>query len=258
MIEDSPTDSRTFVTAFARGLRVIESFDAERPRMTLGEVAARTGLDRAVVRRLLLTLVSLGYARMEGRSFELTSQILSLGYAFLYSHGLGGLLSRHLDRLSRQIAETVSVAVLVGTKVIIISRSNAAGRHFVVDNSVTRRLPLHASASGRVMLSALTDEEIVARLSETKIERFTEWTIVDPADVLTSIARCRTDGHVISNQELEEGVVAASVPIVDHSGVIIAALNASSQTSRMTAKKLEAVIVPQLKKAASEMAALMP
>lgn len=258
MATDRPTDSRTFVTAFARGLRVIEAFDAQRPRMTLGEVAARTGLDRAVVRRLLFTLVNLGYARMEGRMFELTSQILRLGFAFLSSHGLGGLLSRHLDALSREIGETVSVAVLVGSEVLIISRSNAAGRHVVADTSAGKRLPLHASAAGRMLLSALSNEEILARLDQIKIERFTGRTIVDPSRVLETIAKCRTGGHIISNQELEDGLLSAAVPIVDHTGTIIASLNVSSQTSRMTAKKLETSIVPQLKKAASEMAALMP
>src|SRR4051812_27549400 len=56
-----PPRSRTFVTAFARGLQVIEAFGHDARRMSLSEVAERTGLDRAVARRLLLTLAELGF-----------------------------------------------------------------------------------------------------------------------------------------------------------------------------------------------------
>ena len=54
------TESRDFVTALASGLEVIQAFDAEHPRMTLSEVASRTGMNRAKARRFLLTLPCLG------------------------------------------------------------------------------------------------------------------------------------------------------------------------------------------------------
>ena len=77
------TESRDFVTALASGLEVIQAFDAEHPRMTLSEVASRTGMNRAKARRFLLTLHALGYVRKEQRYFELAPRVLQLGYAFL-------------------------------------------------------------------------------------------------------------------------------------------------------------------------------
>jgi IclR family pca regulon transcriptional regulator len=80
-VTDRPLDietpeGRDFVTAFARGLAVIEAFGPENRTMTLAEVAARTGVDRAVARRLLLTLVELGFAHVHQRRFELTTRLL--------------------------------------------------------------------------------------------------------------------------------------------------------------------------------------
>jgi IclR family pca regulon transcriptional regulator len=66
--------SQTFVMAFARGLSVIEAFGPEHPRMTVAEVAQRVGRDRGVTRRLLLTLVEPGFARADGKQFELTQR----------------------------------------------------------------------------------------------------------------------------------------------------------------------------------------
>lgn len=56
-------DDRDFVTALASGLEVILAFDESHPSMTLSEVAARTGMNRAKARRFLLTLHALGYVR---------------------------------------------------------------------------------------------------------------------------------------------------------------------------------------------------
>ena len=72
-----PSDS--YLQSFARGLSVITAFGPSTPRMTLSEVAARTGLTRAGARRVLLTLEHLGYVTVEDRRFALTPRILDLG-----------------------------------------------------------------------------------------------------------------------------------------------------------------------------------
>ena len=82
-------DGRAFVSSFARGLKVIESFGPDNRSMTVAEVAERTGVDRAVARRLLLTLVHLGFVHVHERRFELTTHVLRLAYSFLSSAGLG-------------------------------------------------------------------------------------------------------------------------------------------------------------------------
>ena len=110
--------SQRFVTAFARGLSVIEAFGPEHARMSVAEVAQRVGRDRAVTRRLLHTLVELGFARTDGRQFELTPKVLRLGYSFLASVGLDSTLKPSLEELSREIQESVSVSVLDGDEVV--------------------------------------------------------------------------------------------------------------------------------------------
>src|SRR4051812_6475120 len=65
-----------FVQSLQRGLGVIRAFDADEPALTLSDVAAATGLARAAARRFLLTLVDLGYVRLEGRLFRLSPRVL--------------------------------------------------------------------------------------------------------------------------------------------------------------------------------------
>jgi len=74
-----------FVESLARGLDVLQCFSAERPRMSLSEVAAVAGLARPTARRLLLTLEELGFVRLAEGQFSLTPRVLSLGMAFVAS-----------------------------------------------------------------------------------------------------------------------------------------------------------------------------
>ena len=99
--------SRDFVTSFARGLEVIRAFGPGAGRLTLSEVAARTGLDRAVARRLLMTLVELGLASNDRRRFALTPQVLRLAQAYLGSVGLDRRMQPALEALAHRIGESV-------------------------------------------------------------------------------------------------------------------------------------------------------
>jgi IclR family pca regulon transcriptional regulator len=75
----APRRSQTFVSAFARGLAIIEAFDRARAPLSLAEVAERAGVDRAVARRMLLTLIELGLVAETQRHYQLTARVLRLG-----------------------------------------------------------------------------------------------------------------------------------------------------------------------------------
>ena len=88
--EDAPTeDPRNLVNSLFKGLRVLESFSAERTEMTLSEVARAAGIDPGTAFRMLNTLVMLGYvARVpDSKRFRLTMKVVDLG---LHAIGLPG------------------------------------------------------------------------------------------------------------------------------------------------------------------------
>src|ERR1700704_6482862 len=78
-------ESRTYVTALARGLSVMKAFDEQHAALTLSDVARIVGLPRASARRALLTLEALGYVDITGRMFSLSPQVLTLARAYLAS-----------------------------------------------------------------------------------------------------------------------------------------------------------------------------
>src|SRR6516165_6584097 len=74
-----------FVLSLARGLKVIEAFEGHTEGMSSAEISRHTGLSRAAVRRLLITLERLGYAEYDGRLYQLKTRVMRLGFSYLSS-----------------------------------------------------------------------------------------------------------------------------------------------------------------------------
>ena len=74
-----PVSERDMMGGLAKGLRIVEAFTADYPRLSISEAAEIAGLDRATARRCLLTLAELGYAAYDGKFFTVTPRVLRLG-----------------------------------------------------------------------------------------------------------------------------------------------------------------------------------
>lgn len=116
-----------YLGSLAKGLSVIEAFSAERPRLSIAEVSAATGYDRATARRCLLTLAELGYAGYDGKFFRLTPRILRLGTACLAAMPLPNLIQPWLDRLSTDIGQSTSVSILDDWEIVYVARARSSG-----------------------------------------------------------------------------------------------------------------------------------
>ena len=146
--------------ALAKGLAVIEAFDARSPSMTLSDVASKTGLSRGTARRLLLTLVELGYAGFDGKHFSLRPRVLNLGFAYLHSQKLWQLGQPYMVELVERVHESCSIAVLDGTDIVYVARVPTAARIMSINLGIGTRLPAFATSMGRVLLAGLPNDEV--------------------------------------------------------------------------------------------------
>ncbi|WP_417218272.1 IclR family transcriptional regulator domain-containing protein [Arthrobacter sp.] len=218
-----------YVQSLARGLDVIRAFDAEHHSMTLTDVAKRTGLSRATARRFLLTLAELGYVRTDGKHFELTAQVLQLGYAFLSGHTLTELIEPVLEELSSRLNESASASVLDGADVVYIARVHTR-RIMRVGIAVGSRFPAYATSMGRVLLAHLDHAALDAALAARPLEALTPTTLTDPSALRRELAAVRDQGWCLVDQELEVGLRSIAVPVMSPDGTVAAALNVSMST----------------------------
>ncbi|HSF26122.1 MAG TPA: IclR family transcriptional regulator C-terminal domain-containing protein [Actinomycetes bacterium] len=237
--------SADFVQSLERGLAVIRAFDAEHSELTLSDVARRTGLTRAAARRFLHTLVELGYMRFDGRLFALRPRVLALGYAYLSSQSLPEIAHPHMEELVAEVHESCSVSVLDGDEVVYVARV-ATSRIMTVAISVGTRFPAYATSMGRVLLAAQPDDWLDGYLAGTELAPLTSRTISDPSRLRAALARVRSQGFALVDQELEEGLRSLAVPIHDADGTVIAAMNVSARASRGPSDVIRKQLLPPL------------
>jgi IclR family transcriptional regulator, pca regulon regulatory protein len=245
-----------YVQSFARGLSVIRAFSAERPSMTLSEVAGAAGLTRAGARRILLTLVQLGYVSVDERKFRLTARILDLGFAYLSSMPFWNLAEPIMEALVEEVHESSSASVLEGTDIVYVLRV-PTHKIMTITLGPGSRLPAYCTSMGRVLLSGLDDAEVDAILRRSKIEARTPWTVTDRGELRKLIAEVRARGWALVNQELEEGLVSISAPIRERNGRILAALNVSGQANRTSSAQVVKRFLPPLRAAAERLSDLL-
>jgi len=234
-----------FVQSLDRGLAVIRAFGPDRERLSLSEVARATGLTRAAARRFLLTLVKLGYVRSDGREFSLRPRVLELGYAYLSGLALPEVAAPHLEALSAKLHESTSISVLDGHQIVYVARVPTK-RIMTVAISVGTRFPAIATSMGRVLLAAMSNEELDRYLADASFETFTEHTVTDPEQLRQVLHDVARQGYAIVDQELEEGLRAIAAPIRGSSGAVTAAINVSAHASRVSAAAMRTELLPAL------------
>ncbi len=239
-----------FVESLAKGLAILEAFDADHPQMTLSEVARRVGLSPAAARRALLTLQTLGYVGVNNKRFYLRPKILTLGSAFHFAARVDEVLQPDLRALVAQFGDASSVATLEGNDVIYIAHVSVqrARRAAAV---IGARYPAHATSLGRVLLADLPAAERRARLTAGPLVALTPLTLTDPDVLLAELERVRVQGFATVVDQLDFGITALAVPIRDPSGRTVAALNTSGYTGLVTPESLIAERLPALREAAA-------
>lgn len=243
-----------FVKSFERGLAVLRVFSADRPELTLTEVAEAANLTRAGARRFLLTLVDLGYLRLDGRKFTLAPRVLEFGHAYLSGRPLPKLADPHLHELAEELRESTSVSVLDGDDIYYVARVPSS-RLLSVSITVGTRFPAYATSMGKVLLAGLPEREVADRVARMELAPLTARTITSADGLHAEIQQARARGWAVSDGELEEGLHGVAAPLRDRSARVVAAVNVSLQTHATDDSTIRREIVPPLMATASRIEA---
>ncbi len=204
---------RDVSSTFARGMAVLRAFDDTHARLTLADISRLTGLDRASVRRLVLTLVELGYAKKDVRHFSLTPKVLTLAGSFLRGNQFGTQIQPLLNRCAAQSNLTLSLALVDDSAAVYVAQSTLHDSNVSFGFTVGSRLPLLHTAIGRVMLGFGDAGWARAQLQHAVFEQYTPATIVDRRQIGEQVARCREQGYAIVDGEFEDAVSGVAVPV---------------------------------------------
>jgi IclR family pca regulon transcriptional regulator len=245
------TRDKDRLSVLAKGLRVIESFDAAHTRMTASQAGRRTDMTPAAARRCLLTLQQLGYVQSDGKWFWLSHGCLRVVYAYNASTQLPRLLQPALDQLSERTKESATLSVLDGDQVVVAARANAR-QTLRVSLSVGSHLPLFCSAAGRVLLAAMPEPQWTSLVERRHMTAFTPHTVTHMAGLRRLLLRCQDEGYAMCDEEIELGVRSIAIPVHNAQGEVVAAMSVSTRTERMLMKDMVRQCLPLMRQSRQE------
>jgi len=146
-----------------------------------------------------------------------------------------------IKKLSDDLGETTHASVLDGRFVVYISKCQGT-KDLSLVTTVGFRLPAHATAVGKMLLSSLGLEEIESRLKNINLERYTENTIVCYDQLLAELQRVSGQGYALDNQEIIPGGICVAAPVYDKSHKMIVAISATIPAIRVSEQFLQEVI----------------
>ncbi|HRP78659.1 MAG TPA: IclR family transcriptional regulator C-terminal domain-containing protein [Aquamicrobium sp.] len=247
---------RDIMGGLAKGLAVIETFTAERPRQSISDVSAASGLDRATARRCLLTLAYHGYADYDGKFFTLTPRVLRLGTACLATMPLPHLVQPLLDALSDALGESSSVSILDGADIVYVARA-AQKKVMSIALMPGSRLPAYCTSMGRVLLAALPEGEARAILTAALLPARTPHTLTDPDAILAELGRVKDQGYALIDQEVELGLRSIAMPLFSARGAVVGAINVGVPATQVGVEELVPLYLEALRRLQSELRAVL-
>ena len=205
------------------------------------ELAAELGVHKSTAFRLIGALESGSLIDQDGDrgKYRLGRGVLRLAAATAGRLELPTESRPVCRQLAAELGEAVNIAILDrGEATNILQEygtSSITGR-----NWIGQRTPLHATASGKVLLAYMDAVALKEVLSST-LHRYTGHTVTEPQVLEAQLATVREQGWASTSEEFEIGLNALAAPVYDATGEVVAAVGVSGPSYRLTAESYPAV-----------------
>jgi DNA-binding IclR family transcriptional regulator len=227
---------------FDKGLKILELFTLEKPRLTLRDVAERSGLTKPTALRMLNTLEANGYLmRDRSKAYCLGLRFLELANAVTERLDIRHAALVHMDELLLKVDQAVNLVIRDGYDGVYIEKRETS--HPVrMYTRIGRRAPLYAGACPRALIAFLPEKDLQELLPKLSIVPFTPSTPKDATDLAERIKRERALGYCFSQGELFEGSSAIAMPVRDHTRKVVGAVSIAGPSASFNEEKLDYMV----------------
>lgn len=222
------------VPAVHRAIQVLEILAGSHSGFSLADLSRQTGIPKSSLFRILLTLDHNSLVQFdEARStYSLGFKLIDWGHRALDKIDLKTITHPHLLRLAHETKESYYVAVLDDSEVIIIDRADTPDVWSMVAR-LGARSPVHATATGQVLVADLAPELQDGLLAKITLKKFTPTTIVSVSRLRKRLREVYEHGFSVADAEYKPDLCAIATPIRDHHGRAAAALMAALHSERV-------------------------
>jgi len=249
---------RYYVEALGRGLQILEVFSERTPSLSLTEIASAVGLGKSTAFRFVHTLEKLGYLERDPHTkrYRPGLKVLRLGFTVLNSLEISQIAKPYLELLSAQSGETTNMTVRDGAEIVYVAR-NKTQQIVTVNLDLGSRLPVHCTAMGKAQLADLSRQELGDLLGDGPYSSRTSHTISDLDTLAEELQKVRQQGYAINDQELALGLRSVAAPVRGPDGNVVAAINISVPSARVSRRKLKADLAPLVVQVAAQISSAL-
>lgn len=226
------------VPSLHRAIQALDMLACSTDGLSLAEMSKRLNTPKSSLFRIMVTLQDHSLVNQDkGRKvFSLGMKLVEWGHAALERVDLKQVARPHLVQLANSTRESFYLAVLDNLEVILIDRADTPEMWRIVAR-LGSRSPVHATATGQVLVSEVGSDVIDRVVERTGLRRFTEKTIVNPAQFRKRLEQIRKQGYSITDAEYKPDLCAVAVPIRDHRGTIVASLMTALPSGQANKRK---------------------
>ena len=252
--EPASTRRPKTIQSVDRAAVLLKAIASARQPPTAAQLSELCGLNRSTVWRLLSTLERHGLVERDAVTQRYGVGCALLGVMATADHmPLVRRARPVLERLARETGETVSLAIAKRSGLVYVDQVRAS--QIMAVDWRGRAVPLHATSAGKVFLAFLPEAERDALLAR-KLERYTRSTVVNRRTLERELEAARRDGYGVCMGELEEALVGASAPVLDHHGRPMAVVSVWGSEHRIPPASLP-VVGRRTAQAANDIEALL-
>lgn len=192
--------------------------------VAIREIADECGIPKSTLHRILQMLEDEGWVYQgEDNRYRIGLRLLVLASQSRLRMELVRQLNPIMKHISAFCGQTVILNVLDERESVCLHTIGSKKR-IKIDSQIGARGPLHAGASGKVLL-AFSNSEIIEEVLTEPLKSFTPLTITDPEDMKQEIKKILKNRYAVSIEELDPGAAAIAVPILDTHGELIAGIS---------------------------------
>jgi IclR family transcriptional regulator, acetate operon repressor len=241
-----------------KGLRLLIALGGCPNGAGVSELARDLSLPVSTTHRLLTGMVPLGFVGVDAdtRQYHLGLRVFELGRCVASTRRLPDVALPAMRRVTKATGETTLLGVLAGEEFMYVERVESQ-RLAQIKGSAGERGPLHVTALGKALMAFLPEEEQDALISSLSLDEAGPHAITDPDRLGEELTNARERGYAVNDEELEEGVYAVGVPVLNGRGRPAASLGIANLAFQNSLKDLEE-LVPLLQGAADEIAVQLP
>src|SRR5712692_5934316 len=227
------TATRYTVDAAAKALELLSVFSFREPRLSLADLATRTGIPRATAFRLLSTLEQSGFLAKVHGAYQLGIKCFVLGNIVAGGLDLRETAHPHLVALRDTTRETTQIAILDHWQVVYLERMLSPLPVGFMRSRAGAILPAYCTGLGKALLAFRPETEVTAWAMTQTLKPLTRNTITSLEQLLDELRTIRARGYGIDQEEREIGVRCIAAPVRNHEGDVVAAISVAGPSERM-------------------------